>query len=205
MPGYGLWMRLWPGFRGSRLRSPCGPLAPPAPRPAGVEDRGDRHRRPRHVSRAVIHVLRGRAVSRPDRLSPRSFRPGEQAAAPSKAAESPVSAACTTGRPVSAARSAPSAACCAGRPACLEGRVGSLVNDQPGASSVSTLDMSGKADSKQISTPTVRGRPPGVVTCRTCAPIPGTTFCGAARLIVVEPARGPGGTGCTRRTAPAWS
>ncbi len=36
----------------------------------------------------------------------------------SKAAESPVRAACTTGRPVSAARTAPSAACWAGAQLC---------------------------------------------------------------------------------------
>ena len=54
--------------------------------------------------------------------------------------------------------------------------------------SVSTLDMSGKADSKQISTPTSTGAvaPVGLVTVSVCAPVPGTMFEEAALLMLVS-------------------
>ncbi len=52
--------------------------------------------------------------------------------------------------------------------------------------SVSTRDMSGNADSKQMSGPMVRARPSGSVTRSTWAPSPGIMFSGAARLIAVS-------------------
>src|SRR5215472_12452047 len=47
--------------------------------------------------------------------------------------------------------------------------------------SVSTLDMSGNADSKQMRAPKVRDRPSGKAARSTCAPVPGCTLVGAAR------------------------
>ena len=54
--------------------------------------------------------------------------------------------------------------------------------------SVSTRDMSGKADSKQISTPTSTGwmTPDGLVTVSVCAPAPGIMFEEAALLMLVS-------------------
>ena len=53
--------------------------------------------------------------------------------------------------------------------------------------SVSTRDMSGNADSKQMSTPTSSGGGPvGLVTVSVCAPVPGIMFDGAALLILVS-------------------
>ena len=53
---------------------------------------------------------------------------------------------------------------------------------------VSTRDMSGKADSKQISTPTSTGGvvPVGLVTVSVCAPVPDTMFEEAALLMLVS-------------------
>ena len=51
---------------------------------------------------------------------------------------------------------------------------------------VSTRDMSGKAASKQISTPSLSGRPPGSVAVITRAPPPGIMLLGAALLIFVS-------------------
>ena len=52
--------------------------------------------------------------------------------------------------------------------------------------SVSTRDMSGNADSKQISTPIGSGRPCRSVAYSRCAPVPGTMFDDAALLILVS-------------------
>ena len=49
--------------------------------------------------------------------------------------------------------------------------------------SVSTRDMSGKADSKQISTPSGSGGPSRSVAWMRCAPSPGTMLLEAAWLI----------------------
>ena len=46
--------------------------------------------------------------------------------------------------------------------------------------------MSGKEDSKQISTPTFRRRPSGRTACSTLAPSPEIMFCGAALLMDVS-------------------
>ncbi len=53
---------------------------------------------------------------------------------------------------------------------------------------VSTRDMSGKADSKQTSTPTSSGlmAPAGLVTVSVCAPVPGIMLEDAALLILVS-------------------
>ena len=122
------------------------------------------------------------AGPRPPPAAGRSAGPAA-ARARSKAAVSPVRAAWTTGRPVSAARTAPSDACWAGAQVRwnVESEVWYTMSWAPRP--VSTRDMSGKADSKQISTPRGSGWPDRLVACRRCAPSPGTILLGAALLI----------------------
>lgn len=98
----------------------------------------------------------------------------------------PVSAACTTGRPVSAARTADSEACCASAqlPWNVESDVWYTISWAPCI--VSTRDMSGKAASKQISTPSRSRRPPASAAVITRAPSPGIMLLCAALLIFVS-------------------
>src|SRR5580700_6755442 len=104
----------------------------------------------------------------------------------SKATVSPVSAAWTTGRPVSAARTAPSEACWSGPQVPRKVEVADWYTISCAPLSVSTRDMSGNADSKQISTPIGKGLPVLSVGYSRCAPVPGIMLDAAALLILVS-------------------
>src|SRR5260370_39369174 len=104
----------------------------------------------------------------------------------SNAALMPVRAAWTTGRPDSAARRAASDACCAGAQLFWKVEVADWYTISCAPLSAATLDMSGNADSKQMSTPMGSGRPTGPVTVSRCSPVPGILFELAARLILVS-------------------
>src|SRR6266851_5608757 len=104
----------------------------------------------------------------------------------SNAAVTPVSAAWTAGRPVSAARTALSEACWSGPQVPWKVEVADWYTISCAPRSVSTWDMSGNADSKQISTLIGRGRPALSAAYIRCAPVPGIILDAAALLILVS-------------------
>src|SRR5208337_2386609 len=87
---------------------------------------------------------------------------------------------------VSAARTAPSEACWSGPQVPWKVEVADWYTISCAPRSVSTRDMSGNADSKQISTPIGSGFPVLSVACSRCAPVPGIILDGAALLILVN-------------------
>ncbi len=81
-------------------------------------------------------------------------------------ADTPVSVACTIGRPVSAARSAASEACCSGAQLCWKVEVADWAISTWAPSSTRLRLMSENADSKHTIGPIRSPRPASITTCR---------------------------------------